>query len=386
MFSNQSPLNKSQSSLFEILKYLRTFLSSSKQNPAKSLHEIYIDSQQCTLAIKLINEKLTKFIESLSPKIHQKNAFVDLNESQKQDKSEEEQKKSKDKLLSAYIQQTQYYEQELCKLEQYLTKVGVSNFEGQLTNEIAVQKSKNIETTKEIYEKKLKIDLLISKHEKEQKENKSEKNEEIFKLRSFEEKIQKLEKKMEKRDHFSKHIEQENAKISQKINELKEKEDFGQIDCEIKIQEKGKMLKSQIEMMKKNKESAEEKNKRAVCCLELDGEKLNKENEELKQNLDQMNRFLSEQNQTISEYESKIGKGMLDIQEIIRCQRGMSFETRTRTMDLSINRSLVNQTNVKGSRLMQSGSKKMSEPKILNRNFKLKSMRNPLSQIQKIQA
>ena len=324
MFSKNSPLSKKEATVVEVIKYLKAHFTQYQTSPASSLKDITNDSQECTLALKVINEKLSCFIQHLATKSIQKQQQSVISTNSKMAKSIEDQKLNRDKLTATYGQQVQFYEQEQIRLEQYLQKLSASNYEGHLTSEIINAKTKNHELAKEINENKLKLNGMMARREKQLSESRVDRNDDIFRLNYLETKIVKTITKNEAKETWYHQLEQENTKLIQKIGTLKGAENLTNLNLEIDQIQKVKKLKQQIEKLKKGNEQTEERTRKCLMNFQLDNEKHACENQLFKKNIVALSQTLEEQHKIIKTEEDKIGLSISHLKEFIFRERALT--------------------------------------------------------------
>ena len=331
MFAKNSPLNKKEATVVEVIKYLKANLLQTKWEPTNTLKEINNDSHECTLAFKVINEKLSSFIQQLAAKSIQKQQQPERLGAVKMARSIEDQKMNRDKLTVTYGQQVQFYEQELFRLDQYFQKLSTSNYEGYLTSEISATKSRNHEFTKEISENKLKIGGMMAKKEKQLADSRVDRNEEVFRLNYLEAKIKRTVSKNESKDAFYGQLELENAKLGQKITVLQGSENLTTLNAEIGHSEKVRTLKQQSEKLKKGIEQTEERTKKSLMNLQLENEKLACENQLFKKNIAALSQTIEEQQKVIKTEEDKIGLSISHLKEFILRERTLTRDKRNKS-------------------------------------------------------
>ena len=321
MLVKNSPLTRKDTSIHDVLKYIKSSLliQNSEINP--EIKTLTTNSAECSLAIKVINQKLSTYIERLSLTSSQIPPVAMRHSSLQPFNKKERKNEHRKKLSTAYSHQIHYYEQELAKLVVYLHKITTNNYDGNLTNEIAQTKAKNVEIMKEIAEKKLKIDTHASKKQKEIQEARTDRNEDVFQLKYLERKIAKIDTKNQNKTTELEQFQEENKRLLDKIAILKETESTQLTNRDKKSDEKVIYVKLQIERVKKMIEQAESKAKKITIFSQNEIEKSLHINNFLKLNLSELSKQIEEQTNLIKNEEQKTGKSICDLKEFILRER-----------------------------------------------------------------
>lgn len=328
----------------ELTKKITTQLLEKRMTPESGTHAINSATHECTLAIKAINDKLSEYIEGLSMTasvVEQRSGSLEKSMVRS---SVDNQKLAKEKLQTAYSAQIQYYEQEIARLTRYRQKITAGSYDAQLTNELSDLRASNTNLGKETAELKLKAEKMIANLEKKQNEVKYKRHEQLFRLRYFEDKVARMESKKDRKEEFIKQLESECNKAALKIEELRAK--FGeQLEGETgEKRARVRDLRQQITKAVKLNDQIQEKFKKQAMVAGTDIEKLKKENKQLSDNLTVVTREAEEQAKKVHEEETKVGKSIDNLKELILQERMLSKQEERKSA-LFENGSRVNSRN-----------------------------------------
>lgn len=278
----------------ELVKIIRTdLLEDRKGEPTAA--QLNSESNDCLLAIKTINEKLSQYIEELPVGNLAKRAQRGSVDCPLGRSSVDSRVAAKEKLLAAYGQQIQYYEQEIGRLELYKTKITEQSYDSQLSQEMAEIKGRIAELTKATSELRLKVGGMVGRVERRQGESQYKRNEQLFRLKYLEEKVSKLGSSKNSKENFLKHLEDENNKLVHKINAIKAERGADIEMGEFERKRKAVEVSTRLARIKELNSHLEDKLKRQIAGLHSDNDRLRVENGNLKATLAKVSRAVEEQ-------------------------------------------------------------------------------------------
>lgn len=304
----------------ELLKQIRVHLLEAQPPRGGSVHQVNADSNDVVVAMKAINEKLTQHIEGMCARPMPRESRDDRSRGPSKEIGDS-QKLNAEKMTTALQNQLSYYEGELKRLEEYRTRITKKNYLGALNEQTSALKQANAQLSKEVNDARLRLNGLVSKEGKERADKATKMQDLMLKIKYYEEKIAKLEANPEAKDTFLKKIQDDDRKVQEKIDKLRQEHGKVISDQEYTQRKKAAELRSKLDRLRVHNAHLAETAKKQSAVLQFEIEKLRADSTRLSKEAEEKARAMEAQAEKVRAEEQRAGQTITDVKQFIFKER-----------------------------------------------------------------